>query len=155
MDNWITLIVTGRIWNLNPLKAHEEWFHWIVWVARNFQRPSRPTPSAMSRDIFNQIRLLRSLIQNVSRDEASATSLGNLLQCFCSYPLMLLWVGRNSRVFFSYRNIVPLLKRIFSQFVAEPFQDPRLPGWQQMNWCQSLVASTWIKINVAAHILNI
>jgi len=41
-------------------------------------------PSAISRDIFNWIRLLRalsSLTLNVSRDGASTTSLGNLGQC--------------------------------------------------------------------------
>ena len=39
----------------------------------------------MSRDIFNQIRLIRALSNlalNVSRDGASTTSLGNLVQCF-------------------------------------------------------------------------
>ena len=38
----------------------------------------------MSRDIFNQTRLLRApsnLAWNVSRDGASTTSLGNLCQC--------------------------------------------------------------------------
>ncbi|KAK4826482.1 hypothetical protein QYF61_009478 [Mycteria americana] len=41
-------------------------------------------PPAMTRDIFNCIRLLRApsnLTLNVSRDGASATSLGNLSQC--------------------------------------------------------------------------
>jgi len=39
----------------------------------------------MSRDLFNQVRLLRApsnLTLNVSMDGASATSLGSLFQCF-------------------------------------------------------------------------
>jgi len=45
----------------------------------------KPKPPAVSRDIFNQTRLLRALSNlalNVSKDEASTTSLGNLCQCF-------------------------------------------------------------------------
>ncbi|KAK4811312.1 LOW QUALITY PROTEIN: hypothetical protein QYF61_024448 [Mycteria americana] len=45
----------------------------------------KSNPPAMSRDIFNYIRLLRApsnLTLNVSRDGASTTSLGNLFQCF-------------------------------------------------------------------------
>ncbi|KAK4816953.1 hypothetical protein QYF61_025776, partial [Mycteria americana] len=59
----------------------------------------------MSRDIFNQIRLLRApsnLTLNVSRDGASATSLGNLFQCLTTlmaatwYPQRLLFSRLNN-----------------------------------------------------------
>ncbi|KAK4826030.1 hypothetical protein QYF61_003851 [Mycteria americana] len=46
---------------------------------------TKSNPRAVSRDIFNLIRLLRApsnLTLNVSRDGASTTSLANLLQCF-------------------------------------------------------------------------
>ncbi|KAK4831204.1 hypothetical protein QYF61_016041 [Mycteria americana] len=59
--------------------------HSIVWVGRDLYRSSSTTPPAMSRDIFNYIRLLRApsnLALNVSRDGASTTSLGNLFHCF-------------------------------------------------------------------------
>jgi len=42
-------------------------------------------PPAVSRDIFNQIRLLRApsnLTLNISRDGAATTSLGSPFQCF-------------------------------------------------------------------------
>jgi len=42
----------------------------------------------MSRDIFNQTRLLRALSNltlNVSRDGALTTSLSNLFQCFTTF----------------------------------------------------------------------
>ncbi|KAK4828550.1 hypothetical protein QYF61_027519 [Mycteria americana] len=45
---------------------------------------------AMSKDIFNSIRLLRApsnLTLNVSRDGASTTSLGNMFQCFTTLIL--------------------------------------------------------------------
>jgi len=47
-------------------------------------------PPAMSRDICNQIRLLRApsnLAWNVSRDGASPTSLGNLCQGFTTLSI--------------------------------------------------------------------
>lgn len=44
-------------------------------------------PSAISRDIFNQVSLLRALstlTSNIFRDGASITSVGSLFQCFTS-----------------------------------------------------------------------
>jgi len=45
--------------------------HRIIWVGRDLQRSSSPTPAAVSMDIFNYIRLLRapsSLTLKVARD---------------------------------------------------------------------------------------
>jgi len=56
----------------------------MLWVGRDIQKPFSPSP-AVSRDVFNWIRVLRApsnLALNISRDRASTTSLGNLCQCF-------------------------------------------------------------------------
>lgn len=81
--------------------AVESWNHSIIeefGLERTFKNSSNPM--AMSKGIFNSIRLLRSpskLIFSVYGDGPSTTSLGNLLQCFTtltvkSSSLYLIWI---------------------------------------------------------------
>jgi len=59
-------------------------------VEATFKGHPVPTPPAVSRDIFNQTRLLRapsSLTLNVSTDGTSTTSLGNLCQGFTTFSV--------------------------------------------------------------------
>jgi len=57
----------------------------MVWIGRDLQDHLVPTPPAMSRDVFDQTRLLRApsnLGLNTARERAATASLGNLFQCF-------------------------------------------------------------------------
>ena len=58
--------------------------HRMVWVGKDLKYHLVPTPSAMGRNIFHLIRLLRAPSNpplNTAREGVSTTSLGNLLQC--------------------------------------------------------------------------
>jgi len=116
-------------------------------------------PASMSRDIFNQTRLLRALSNltlNVSRDGESTTSLGNLCQCFIALSVKNFFLVSNLNLpSFSLKplplvlSLHALVKSPSPAFLQAPFKywkaairSPQSPLFSRLNSPSSLSLSS-------------
>jgi len=123
-------------------------------------------PPAMSRDIFNSIRLLGGpfhLTLNVSRDGASTASLGNPFQCFTTVIVKNVFLlSRLNLPSFSLKllEVLKFLKDKLScqkNFALKRPPDARnsisgQPCWKRKSWRVSL---TWMRDTVPSGLLKV